>query len=84
MDFRFLAPLAALACLVAQPAGAAEAIVGYGLFAPAQITVPRGTRVVFRNEDMHAHAVASGARSQGFKLGEVMPGAAKALTLGAW
>lgn len=70
---------AALACLPALPASAADLNVkmGYGLFEPDRISVDRGARVVFRNDDTQAHTVSSKDKGQSFKLGELKPGQAR-------
>jgi plastocyanin len=80
MTPKLLAAAAALSCLVVPPASAADSVVklGYGLFEPGRITVARGTRVLFRNEDTQAHEVSSTTQGQGFGLGELKPGEAKA------
>jgi plastocyanin len=80
MTAKFFAAAAALSCLIVTPATAADSVVklGYGLFEPGRITVARGTRVLFRNDDTQAHEVSSTTQGQGFGLGELKPGQAKA------
>lgn len=71
---------AALACSLAPPASAADLNVkmGYGLFEPARISVDRGSRILFSNDDTQAHTVSSHDKGQSFSLGELKPGQARA------